>query len=233
MPLTKSYILLLPLYFLILPNKFKNLKSYIITILTLILSALIGGMLWYMSSKGLTLNMNSTVADASSQVSYILQHPLDYLLVLLKTFFVKTPRLIITMIGVLGWQDTRLDWSTYILYPILIYLTIFSDNYKFELQKCQKVVILITLIIGIIATYTSLYVMWTPVGNGVVLGLNGKYFIPMMLPMFLLFKQSTPKFDYNKIVPFVIVMLILILFTSELSLLHRFYNITPNLYYKV
>ena len=75
--------------------------------------------------------------------------------------------------------------------------------------------------------------MWSPVGNDVVLGLNGKYFIPMMLPLLLLFKKNTGKFDYENVKIAIIVCLILILFSSEMSLLHRFYNITSQLYYKI
>jgi uncharacterized membrane protein len=183
--------------------------------------------------KGLTLNMNDMVADPVKQISFIISHPITYIWIMIKTFFIKTPRLIITMIGVLGWQDTKLDWSTYILYPVLVYFAIFSDNFKFELQKWQKLLIILTIITGTILTYTSLYVMWTPVGNSLILGLNGKYFIPMMLPLFLLFKKEIPKYDEKRVYTFVLIALILILFTSELSLLHRFYNITPQLYYKV
>ena len=137
------------------------------------------------------------------------------------------------MIGVLGWQDTKLDWSTYILYPVLVYFAILSDGYKFELSVWQKYLIFITIIVGTILTYTSLYIMWSPVANPVVLGLNGKYFIPLMLPLFLLLKKQIPKYNYEFVLKFVIIALILILFTSELSLLQRFYDITPQLYYKI
>ena len=75
--------------------------------------------------------------------------------------------------------------------------------------------------------------MWTPVGNSVVLGLNGKYFIPLMMPLLLLFKTPKTKYDYNAVKYALVIALILILASSELSLLHRFYNITPQLYYKV
>jgi hypothetical protein len=54
-----------------------------------------------------------------------------------------------------------------------------------------------------------------------------------MLPLFLLFKNNRTAFDYGKVKTAVIIMVVLILFSSELSLLHRFYDITPQLYYKV
>lgn len=177
--------------------------------------------------------MNNTVANSDLQIAFIKSHPIQYIGVLIKTFFVKTPRLFITMIGVLGWQDTRLDFMTYLIYPFLIYFGIKADGFNFKLQNWQKAIIAVTILTGVIITYTSLYIMWTPVGNSVVLGLNGKYFIPLMMPMFLLFKTSKAKYDYNSVKYAIVIALFLILASSELSLLHRFYNITPQLYYKV
>ena len=108
-----------------------------------------------------------------------------------------------------------------------------QDNFDFELEKWQKVLIWAVLIAGTIITYTSLYIMWSPVGNSVVLGLNGKYFIPLMLPLCLIFKKSIAQYDYDKVKFAIIIAVILILASSEMSLLHRFYNITPQLYYKI
>ncbi|MDR1327535.1 MAG: DUF2142 domain-containing protein, partial [Heliobacteriaceae bacterium] len=224
--LSKSYILLLPLILLLPMNIFKNRKQYLLFLSGVIFTALAGGFIWYLQSKGLTLNM-SYIADSAAQVEFIKAHPVFYLGVLLKTFIVKTPRLFITMIGVLGWQDTRLDFLTYILYPVLMYFAVVSDNFNFQLQRRQKALIFAVLVFGVCITYTSLYLMWSPVGNPVVLGLNGKYFIPLALPALLLFKNNRAVFDYEKVKTAVIIMVILILFSSELSLLHRFYDITP------
>lgn len=231
--LCKSYVLLLPLILLLPLKNFKNLKHYLFTILSTALCALTGFGIWYLTSKGLTLNMNDTVADYQNQLIFIKSHPIEYILVLIKTFLIKTPRLYITMIGVLGWQDTKLDWITYLIYPAIIYISMCADSIRIFLQHWQKSIILISTILGIILTYTSLYIMWTPVGNDVVLGLNGKYFIPMVLPILLLFNPKRINLDYDKVKIIVALVIILILFSSELSLLHRFYDITPQLYYKI
>lgn len=231
--LSKSYILLLPLIFLLPISKFNSKKSYVMSILTVLMTAFGALIFWSFCIKGLTLNMNNSVANSDLQIAFIKSHPIQYIGVLIKTFFVKTPRLFITMIGVLGWQDSRLDFMTYIIYPFLIYFGIKADGFNFKLQNWQKAIIAVTILTGVIITYTSLYIMWTPVGNSVVLGLNGKYFIPLMMPLLLLFKTSKAKYDYNSVKYAIVVALILILASSELSLLHRFYNITPQLYYKV
>ena len=231
--LSKSYILLLPLIFLLPPKLFNTKKDYFISVLGILAVAFAGLAYWSFCIKGLSLDMNDSFANSAMQMEFIKTHPLAYILVLIKTFFVKTPRLLITMIGVLGWQDTKLDWITYIAYPVLIYFAVRADNFDFKLEKWQKVLIGAVLIAGTVITYTSLYIMWSPVGNSVVLGLNGKYFIPLMLPLCLIFKNSIAKYDYEKVKLAIIIAVILILASSELSLLHRFYNITPQLYYKI
>lgn len=231
--ITKSYILLIPLIFLIPKGKFKTLKQYSLFMVSIVFFACLGFLIWSFQCKGLSLNMNTVFANSAAQILFIKTHPLKYIGILTKTFFVKTPRLLITMIGVLGWQDTKLDWLTYIIYPFLIYFAVFSDNFNYKTERWQKYIILITIVVGTILTYTSLYIMWSPVGNNVILGLNGKYFIPVVLPLLLFFKNGIGKLDYEKIKFAIIVCVILVLFSSDLSLLHRFYNITPQLYYKI
>lgn len=232
--LTKSYILLIPLIFLIPIKKFKTIKQYMLFMSSVIGFVIIGFSLWYFLTRGLSLNMNNVFANSSAQKIFILTHPIQYIGILLKTFIVKMPRLYITMIGVLGWQDTPLDWITYMIYPALVGFAVYSDKFVFNLFNWQKYLIIITTIIGIILTYTSLYIMWSPVGNNVVLGLNGKYFIPMVLPVLLMFKPAKQNnLNYEKIKIIIILFAILILISSDLSLIHRFYNMTPQLYYKI
>lgn len=231
--LSKFYILLLPLIFILPASKFCSKKDYIGSILMIVGISLLGAMYWAFCIKNLSINMNELIANPDLQISFIKSHPIKYIEVLAKTFVIKTPRLYITMVGVLGNQDTPLDFITYFIYPFLIYFGIKSDEFKFSLEKWQKLVIVLTLMLGTIITYTSLYLMWSPVANNIVLGLNGKYFIPLILPLFLLFKSPNAKFNYTSVKYAIILVLILILLSSDFSLMHRFYNITPNLYYKI
>lgn len=232
-PMTKSYILLLPLIFILPISIFKTKKDYLISVLSIFVIGIIGFSFWASCIKGLNFDMNNTFANSQMQIAFIKSHPLAYILVLIKTFIVKTPRLLVTMIGVLGWQDTKLDWITYMAYPILMYYAVVADSYQFRLEKWQKLLIICVICFGVIATYTSLYIMWSPVANSVVLGLNGKYFIPLVLPLCLLFKTKSAKYNYEYIKVAMIIAVIFILISSELSLLHRFYNLTPQLYYKI
>lgn len=232
---SKYYFMLIPLIFLLPKSNFKNKLKYSICMFGALAVSALGIIFWESFIKNLSLDMNAA-ANAALQFKFIFTHPFSYFLILLKTLIIKTPRIIITMIGVLGWQDTRLDFMTYMLYPILIFLSIILDNKAdFKLKKWQLYLISVDIIFSIGLIFTNLYLMWTNVGYGIVLGLNGKYFIPLVLPILLLlhnrFKINFKDEDTIKL--FVLFILILILISSDLSLFHRFYGLTPNLYYEV
>lgn len=231
--LSKDYFMLIPLIFLLPKSKFQNLSKYLACIIGVLLVSIIGLFLWQKVINGLNIDLNVN-ADALKQLNFIIHNPLAYLLVILKTLFVKTPRIIITMIGVLGMQDTRLDFMTYLLYPILIILSIISENKTdFEFKKWQLYLISFDIIISICLIFTSLYLMWSEVASPIIYGLNGKYFTPIMLPFLLLFYGHKKIEPSENIKLLVCLAVILILVSSDLSLIHRFYNLTPNLHYKV
>ena len=75
--LSKSYILLLPLIFLLPISKFNSKKSYVMSILTVLISAFGALILWSFCIKGLTLNMNNTVANSDLQIAFIKSHPIQ------------------------------------------------------------------------------------------------------------------------------------------------------------
>lgn len=230
--LCKHYFLLIPLIFLLPSAKFKTNRGYFVCILGTLLVSVVGILFWQNIVNGLYVDLNAN-ANASAQLAFILKNPLSYLAVILKTLIVKIPRIIITMVGVLGWQDTRLDFMTYILYPMMILLSIAAEKpHEFKFEGWQKLILVLDIIFAVFVIFTTMYLMWSQVGSPVIYGLNGKYFIPLMLPILLLFYNKIKiSFPYAK--PLIYFLLILILVSSDLSIIHRFYEMTPNLYYKI
>ena len=231
--LSKCYFMLIPLIFLLPKSKFKNCTKYIICTMGVLIFAIVGILFWQNIVNGLSFDM-SPQANALRQMQFIVSNPITYAMVVLKTMVVKMPRIIITMIGVLGWQDTRLDFMTYILYPILIVLSILREpKIDFKFQKWQVYLIGLDIVISICLIFTSMYLMWSEVASPIIFGLNGKYFTPIMLPFLLLFYGFRKNQWTENVNLFIYLAIILILISSDLSLLHRFYSLTPNLYYKV
>lgn len=233
--LSKSYFLLIPLVLLLPRSKFRSLTHYLICILGTLFISIVILVLWQNIIIGFGFDMNSS-ANSAEQLKFILSNPFNYCVILLKTFVIKLPRILITMVGVLGWQDTRLDFLTYILYPaLIIFAVILERRTDFEFKMWQNIIILGDIILSFFFIFTTLYLMWSRVGSSIIFGLSGKYFIPVMMPLLLLFHNRIhlqEKYqDIAKIVIFSAVILILI--SSDLSLIHRFYDMTPNLHYKV
>lgn len=230
--LSKHYFMLIPLIFLLPKSKFQTYKYFFCTT-GVIIFTVIGLYSWQhiINNFGYAMSAN---ADVKGQLDFILHNPISYLIVLLKTFIIKLPRIVITMIGVLGWQDTRLDFLTYIMYPILIFISFFSERNKaVKLVKWQINLILLDVIISTVIIFTNMYIMWSKVASNIIYGLNGKYFIPMVLPFLMLFQGSDKKTVLDNIKLPIYVAIILILISSDLSLIHRFYTLTPDLYYKI
>lgn len=233
--ISKNCIFLVPLILLLPKSKFKNILNYLLSILGILLIAIVAFFIWKSLIIGFDFNINSN-ANAAKQLNFILSNPFSFFIIIIKSFIIKFCRIIITMIGVLGWQDTRLDFLTYIIYPILIVTAILLEGKKdFRFQKWQKIILFLVTLLFFLSIFTIIYIIWSRVGNPIIIGLCGKYFIPAMMPLFLLFYNKFSIVTEHKdiIILSILVVIILILFSSDLSIIHRFYNITPNLYYKV
>lgn len=234
--LSKDYVLFIPLIFLLPKSIFKDWSKYLTCILGTLVISTMAFLLWQKVIDSVYVNLNGS-ANACAQIKFILSHPFAYLIILAKTFVVKAARIFITMIGVLGWQDTRLDFLTYMIYPILIVFAMLSERKPadFEFKTWQIYLIFIDIFISVIIIFTNMYIMWSAVAYPVILGLNGKYFTPLMLPLLLLFYNKTkPGIENQDQIKLIIyITLILILISSDLSILHRFYGLTPKLYYNI
>ncbi len=219
--LTKQYIFM-SFFVLLLPMK---LNKKIIILLISIFAAC----LWSCVVKNLYIPL-SDLANPIAQLKFILSNPLMYLFILVMTTIAKAFRLIVTSIGVLGWQDTRLDIITYITYPLLILITALNGE-KF-LQKADAVKMFLLTIFSYCVIVTLIYLSWTSPKAFVVTGLNGKYFTPILLP-FLVSVTQFLKCEIKIKPVFIYGFSFLIVFSAVISVLMRFYNIFPNLYYQI
>lgn len=231
--LCKDYFLLIPLIFLLPKSNFTNTKRYFVVTLSIFLIALIGCLLWQHVIDRLSFNMNVN-ANAAEQFKFMITNPINYLFIFVKSLLIKTPKIIITIIGVLGWQDTRLDFLTYLLYPILLLLSLNIDNdAEFKFQNWQINLITIDIIISIFLIYSNMYMMWSKIASPIIYGINGKYFTPLSLPFLLIFYNYS-KFNLPSNAKLIIfITIILILISSDLSILYRFYNIAPTFNYDI
>lgn len=135
------------------------------------------------------------------QLKLIFLHPWNYTKLLLSNiwnrlldFSIGTSSM--SLVGHLG-EVKYTQWI--IAFLTAVVLTEKKDDTG-KMKKAHKVIIGGIIFVIICLIWTALYLSYTPVGADVIEGVQGRYFIPLLLPGFLLFDFATirEKIDYKK-----------------------------------
>lgn len=180
------YIPLVALMLIIPKEKFvvkngKNQKKKIINIFVIAGIAIILNLLWLAFSSRYLANFRD--GDSKYQVIEALKNPIQYIQICLHSLNINGQSYIASMFGmVLGWGELIQVYSIvpYVLFIMLIFATIVDDSIKEKFELWQKIIITLVILAIIALIFTSLYVQWTTVGSKSILGIQGRYFIPIL-----------------------------------------------------
>ncbi len=183
-----NLVFLAPLPFILIPaSKFKMKAGYALLLFAAILLLVIevGGwnLLAYTSYLG---SLKSTEGlSASGQTAFILHHPFTFIKILFDNFIASTGEYLRGWLALYGYDYWPVPSLTIILYPLAI-LAALLYKYDDQLPDLKTRITLFGLfILGCIGTVSSLYLSFTPVGSPFILGVQGRYFIPIMPLLFL------------------------------------------------
>ncbi len=164
-------------------SRFRRIAAYFSILALSLASALV----WVKFSERVYIPVKVGV-DPFTQACYILSNPVDYSRIVVNTIIGYRVYLIEQFVGRLGWLDVALPKVLIYAYSILIFvfgIFNFSDEPRVRLNIADRAVFIFTsIIVGIIAI-SMVYMSWVPVGKGVIDGLVGRYFIPIV-PVFLI-----------------------------------------------
>lgn len=209
------YVLLFLLCLLIPREKFRGIKR---KLLVLVSSAVVGGALfgiWYLavkiSTKGMTPGSYyawgaqgmEMVRSEALQTHYVLTHPLRYIAILYNDIVTQGGYLS-SFIGRFGWLDTIVPSAFTVLYAVVLIISALMERSYNRLARWQRLLIFLIAAGAVALVQTSVYIDWTPhpnigglvvVGGIQVLGVQGRYFIPIALSaLFLLANRFTAQF---------------------------------------
>lgn len=178
------YFLLLLLIFLIPSEKFGGRKKmfYVAAFLFFTIILISGG--WNILVKDLYIPIVPQVS-ISGQIAYILGDPLRFPYALLNTFFYRGFSYQLLFVGNF-WLDIPLPmwWvGAYVLSMIPVALI---DKSMVLVSKKQKLISLAIFIIIFLLVCAFVYISWTVVGQNIIDGIQGRYFIPILPMLFLL-----------------------------------------------
>lgn len=174
------------LYFLIPKEQFGSRKRYWVNVAAVMAAVAVFLGSWMMVSSRYLFQFNPGV-DSGQQVHFVLTHPFSYIGVLIQTLVEKGTYYFDTMFGtLLGWLNVEVDRIILYVFAFVVVAALCRDYHKKEKSDCPFVWFSVVIIASTaLLIFTSLYVEWTAVGAPLVEGVQGRYFIPLLLPLCL------------------------------------------------
>lgn len=190
--LSKQAYFLLPLIFLLIPIRKIGSKIKYYTLFFLLNFLNIAAIMLWTAKADIYRDVYTVYGflvpdfSAQKQVLFILSQPLQYISILGRTL-IQNCRIFID--SFFGYQSEFLK-IVHILMLFFVFLSEISEGVA--ISAMQRIVIFAALSLGTLSVITLAYVGWTPVGDKIVSGIQGRYFIPLSPLVFLLFHRSKP-----------------------------------------
>jgi uncharacterized membrane protein len=185
-------LILLP-FLLISPSQFASKKFYFfLLIITLVFfSVEVAG--WNLiASRNLT-SVFLEEANPQAQLLYILGHPLAFLQTLVKDIVANGPLYLQSWINGYGYYYWTPPFIVAFFYLLSLVVVTFIDSTNAQVGKKDRVVFLLLFVASYLVTIVSLYTSFTPVGSDQIFGVQGRYFIPLALPLVLILSSFSWK----------------------------------------
>lgn len=173
------------LLFLLPRERFGSRKGYALHVAGLGLTSIVSTFGWLAAASGFLIEFQPGV-KSGEQIVYILSHPLQYLETLFQTL---NGSFLGYVLGLAGENLGALDIALGELLPLFCLAVLaLSCGYESAREVPEKRVRYAFLAVSglvVLLTFTSLYIQWTPYRFAVIRGVQGRYFLPVLLPLLL------------------------------------------------
>ena len=175
------YLPMVLLYLIVPREKFGSKKQKWLITGGVVALAAIFNLAWLATSFGFITETNKGV-NASEQVAGVLKNPINYMMVVMRTITTYAIDWTLGMVGTgIGMTGAGLPGIYYLITMPIFVLIVAQRNEKLELSVFQKSVFgaVLVMVFGLILT--SLYTQWTPLNKIIIEGVQGRYFLPILL----------------------------------------------------
>lgn len=192
------YILLAGILFLIPFKKGISKKERINNIKFLVLILLVGSVFTIVSYsfslryKGINEStkkyFEANNVDAKQQVEYIKSNKVKFLDILRNELINNRYEYLSTEIGSkLGWLDIYINPGIIVMFLVILIIATLSEKSDYELNISSKIWILAIPLMIEILVFITMYITFTPIGFDRIAGVQGRYFTPMLILIFVCF----------------------------------------------
>lgn len=140
--------------------------------------------------------------NGTEQIKYVISHPIEYAKVILNTIQVEGENYIYMFVGKnLGWLNINTSMLTIIGFIVLVLFAPFlSKKQEQTILDNKQRLWMVTIFAGIfLLVLTGLYIGWTAVGGEIVIGVQGRYFIPIVILLLLCMCMKEKYMDFKHI----------------------------------
>lgn len=169
------------------------------------------------------ININQLI-----QKQLLVSDPAYVLTTILNTLKVETDFYIGSFLGNFGWLDYHLSWPIYLLILVvlvLIYINYFKNDKKPILSYGQIFLIFGFVILNLGTIFGSMFLGWTSGASDVILGVQGRYFLPPLLFFLLAISELFLNIGVEKVKQFLFKASLFVIFISiSIATYNRYYN---------
>jgi uncharacterized membrane protein len=200
----QTYFPLTGLVLLIPAGRFGGLRNKQLFCVTVIGLSFMACLLWSYIIKGLYTPLHE--ANAPEQLSLLMADPWDFVKILIDSIQEHSRGYVATFVGILGFLDTPLPNWIYYSYPfVLIGTALFDRGCGEPMDKKQRLWVIAVCIGVFLLVQLSMYLTWTKPGAEIIEGVQGRYFLPITVPMLLaLFYNRKCKSPVGSLGPLII-----------------------------
>lgn len=225
--LSKQIMFLFVPLILLLPRRiFTSRRNEYVNKAVLIAVPLVLFGLWSLHVHGIPQSNSVGGINPTGQEQFILHHPLRYLIALINVYFFSWGDGIVkSFFGNFGWVDTPLAEGIVVVgYMSLAALLLSSPgNFKTWLSARQKMFLAVLAVVYVLAVSTALYVYFTPVGFKIIVGLVGRYYLPVALLLIPVFYGNWLKLSRSAYKRIAVMSPLFLLACSAITIFVRYY----------
>lgn len=150
------------------------------------------------SNTGTLMNGYVSWADEPGYtVSYLLSNPAALIEICWNTFIDNFSYYLYTMIGgSLGWLNIDIPWWIIIVLMSCLFITAMKkENINFNLKPWMRLLFAVISLYSIACTAAAMLLDWTPISYKEILGIQGRYFLPVLMPLLYVMKGNWIKIN--------------------------------------
>lgn len=152
-----------------------------------------------MVQQNASVNIVAWANEEGYTISWVMQHPLRYLVMCFRTLFVMADSYFLTLIGQkLGWLNIGVP-----LLPLMLSFTMFllavnirdQESDTFQPDWKTKGFIAVLCACCVMLTMLVMALNWTPISKNYIVGVQGRYFLPLLVPAIWIFRTRIVAVD--------------------------------------